>query len=311
MNTLNLQLVNNPLQIAHAYYAALRKEVTEGNPWLTADEQRQLQSHYDVMMDAVHNPPELAATIYSSRRAPAVRAIREGDNPIVFDAGCGYGSESFLFAALGAKVLAVDRSTEQIAIARKRQQYYENLFARPLAITFVNADLNRYTPQYTNLSLTWLASVLAAIPDQDGLLTRIHCATRDGGQIMITDMNLLNPLFLINEWRRRQRNLSASPEFARHANFAAMLRRKERTGARYFERADGTLVDDVQFFTTGTLSRLLRKVGFVPLRPAYSGWLPPRLYRPGFATVETAMNRVPVLRSLAYFYLVTGQKLPQ
>lgn len=311
INARTLPKAKDPYQLAYRYYFALRKEVTEGNPLLTLDEQHRLQSHYAVMMDAVHNPPELAATIYANRRAHPARAIVDDSNPVVFDAGCGYGSESYLFAALGAEVLAVDLSAERIAIARKRQQYYENLFEQPLAITFVDADLNRYTPELSNLSLTWIASVLAAIPDQDNFLNRIHRATRDSGRIMITDMNLLNPLFLVNERRRRRRHQAASPEFARHADFWAMMRRKGRTGARYYRRTDGALVDDVQFFTGGTLSRLLRKVGFTPLRTDYSGWLPPKLYRPGLVALETALNRIPGLRSLAYFYLVTGQKQAQ
>jgi SAM-dependent methyltransferase len=299
--------------MTQAFYRLLTEEVRHGNPYLTDSEQGRVQSHYPVMMQPQRYPPELAATIYASRRSYPVQAILETANPVVFDAGCGYGSESFLFAVLGAKVLAVDLSAEQIAIAQKRQRYYEELFDKALDISFLVAKLDEYIPQIGDLSLTWLASVLAALPDQDSFLKRVYEATRPSGKVMITGMNLWNPLFLWGEWRRRRRALLVSPEFARHADtsflsryFWSMVRRKGRIGARYFPRHDSGLFDDVQFFTPNTLSALLREVGFRTLPSAFSGYAPPILFRAASARLEGALSRVPMLNRLGYFYLVTG-----
>jgi SAM-dependent methyltransferase len=174
------------------FYVLLRQEVTGTNPYLNHDEQLQLQSHYERMLNPQRYPPGLAATIYSNRRRHGVQFISETENPIVFDAGCGYGSESFLFAYLGAKVVAVDVSADQMRIAMKRQRYYEELFGKPLDINFVAADLEEYTPEMTNLSLTWSASVLAAVRNQNKFLEKIYKATRPKGQIMITDQSRPN-----------------------------------------------------------------------------------------------------------------------
>ncbi len=239
---------------------------------------------------------------------PYANSILDVPRSIVFDAGCGYGSESFLFAKLGATVLSVDRSFEQIAIARKRLRYYEELFEQKLDIHFVTADLNEYIPEMAELSLTWLASVLAAIRDQEAFLARVYQATRPEGRVILTDMNLWNPLFLVKEWGRRRRNQMDSPEFARSADFLAMVRRKGRKGARFFPSAHGAMIDDVQFFTPVTLSQLLRTVGFCQVTSTYSGFLPPPLFSPIGLMLERSLDKVPILRGMGYFYLVSGQK---
>jgi SAM-dependent methyltransferase len=301
--------MSTPEDITLKFYYVLRKEIIHGNPYLNGEEQKRLQSHYDVIMNPKKYPPALAATMYSHRRAPAVRTILEQQYPVVLDAGCGYGSESFLFAAVGARVLAVDISSAQIAIARKRKLFFEKkIFGQELDINFEVADLNRYVPPEQNLSLTWLASVLAALPDQDDFLRRIYAATREGGCVMVTDMNLLNPLFLFKEWWRRQRAKAASPEFSRQANFWKMVRRHGRAGARSFPLKDGSEFDDVQFFAPGTLVALLNKVGFQSSKPLFSGFLPPWFYRNLPTSMEISLTRELLLNNFAYFYLVASYK---
>ena len=125
---------------------------------------------------------------------------------------------------------------------------------------------------------------------------------------MILDYNLLNPLVLWEEWRRRRRALRHSPEFARQADFWRMVGRRGRRGARYFPRTDGGQFDDVQFFTPGTLTALLSRVGFEPLETAFSGFVPPLPFRGLSASLERKLCRVPGLRNLGRAYLVTGRK---
>lgn len=295
-------------QIASRFYAVLRTEVFEGNAYLGTNDQAMLRTHYPVMLSPARNPVELAATIYAQRRQYPVAAIQQTDQPIVFDAGCGYGSESFLFASLGAHVLAVDMDPEKIRIARLRQSYYEELFQKKLAIDFQVADLDNYIPPSRHLSLTWLASVLAAIPNQNRLLQNVFNATRPGGQVMISDMNLWNPLFLWSEWRRRENAKRINTAFARAANFGAMFARRGRVGARYFTSRDGTLFDDVQFFSPATLDRLLRQVGFHSTQFHFSGFVPPFLARLRLTRLESVFARLPLISQFGYFYLGIGIK---
>jgi SAM-dependent methyltransferase len=295
--------------VTSKFYKILRHEIIHGNPYLNEEEQGRLQSHYEVIMNPSKYPPALPATIYCKRRAPAVQAILKQQSPLVLDAGCGYGSESFLFAAVGARVLAVDISSAQIAIARKRKLYFEKIiFGQELDIIFEVADLNRYVPTDQNLSLTWLASVLAALPDQADFLRRIYAATREGGCVMVTDMNLLNPLFLFKEWRRRQRAKTASPEFSRHADFWNMVFRRGRAGARSFPLKNGGEFDDVQFFSPGTLVALLSNVGFESSKTSFSGFLPPWFNCKLLTSMEINLTRIPLLKLLSYFYLMASFK---
>ena len=289
------------------FYAALRQEVTaveaSSRPRVGATA-RPLPDH-----DAARPlSTDLVATIYVERRAPAVAAILQTEEPAVFDAGCGFGSESYLFAAAGARVLAVDRDPERIVIARRRQAYYEELIGRRLEITWAAGDLDSYDPPERRISLTWMASVLAAVDDQEALLRRLHAATRPGGRVMLTDMNLLNPLFTIQEWRRRRRGAESSVELARRANFHDMFFRRCRRGARYYPAEGGELFDDAQFFWWKTLARLFRRSGFEPGKPKYSGFVPPLPGGRGLHILETVLARLPLLRHCGYFYLMSGVK---
>jgi glycosyltransferase involved in cell wall biosynthesis/SAM-dependent methyltransferase len=292
------------------FHRILRREVTGGNPGLTAEEQALLREHYPVMMSPDRHPPGLVEEIYVGRRTHSTEFIASLPRGArVLDAGCGFGSESFLFASLGARVVAVDRSPEQVEVARKRLPWFRDALGRDLDVAFQVADLEEFEPQADSLDLTWLASVLAAIRDQERFLRRIHHATRPGGRVMVTDMNLANPLFLSGEWLRRRRGMRTSTAFAREADFAAMLCRRGRRGARYFPADNGGAeFDDVQFFTAGTLRRLLATTGFDPCAGSWQGYVPPEVYRFLPGGVERGLAMVPLLRTAGYFYLACGSK---
>lgn len=285
-------------RLAEEFYYVLRREVMTGNPYLSKEEQDSLQKFYPVMMKPERYPCECTAAIYSSRRAYPVEKILGSKNSVVFDAGCGYGSESFLFASLGARVLAIDGSVEQIAIARKRQRYFEEYFERSLDITFVRADLDDYVPGMDHFTVTWLSSVLAYVRDQEAVLARIYASTQQHGAVIITDMNLWNPIFLYSEWQRRRK---AHP-FENVAEFSKMFLRKGTVGARYDR------FEDHQYFTVTTLSSLIRKAGFSPFSTAYSGFAAPMVFGRYASRMESAFSRLPGVRAFGFFYLITGVK---
>ncbi len=227
------------------------------------------------------------------------------DGPVVLDAGCGYGTESFLFAWSGARVVSVDRVPAHVEVAAKRRPYFEDVLGRRLDIRFEVADLEAIQPDETPLTMTWLGSVLAAVGDQEDLLRRIHRATAPRGCVMVSDMNLWNPMFLLGEHRRRSRARRVYPAFDAECDFVAMLSRRGRKGARYFPGEAGDQFDDVQFFTPVTLSALLRRTGFKTLKPRYSGLVPPAFGRLA-APLERCVRHAPGVRRMAYFYLITG-----
>jgi SAM-dependent methyltransferase len=295
----------DPETIVHNFYRELRREIMEGNTFLSKAELALLKSHYATLIKYAHHDSAVSGYVYCARRIHPVRDILADASPFVLDAGCGYASESFLFAALGARVLAVDRP-QQIAIAKKRLKYYEKLFDRSLSVEFIDEDLNEYRPP-GGLTLTWLASVLAAIPDQDDLIKRIYFSTGSDGKIMITDMNIINPLFMLNEWRRRRRAMRKSPEFSKQADFWAMVARKNRMGARYYPCDNGGIMDDVQFFSANTLSTLLESIGFNS-RSLHIGYLPIEIAGRHMKFFDSLLMKIPLVSSMGYFYLVTGVK---
>ncbi len=309
--TVNIRIpsdLTEPETITRTFFTLVRTEVTDGNSYLSKEEQVRLQTHYPFMMDSNRYPPELLSTIYVCRRLHPVQTLLSSAEQVVLDAGCGYGSDSLLFAATGARVMAVDLSADQIDIAQKRKRYYEDTLERRLDITFEVSDLNEYTPEKMDVSLTWLSSVLAIVKNQDTFLTRIYKATRTGGKIMIVDYNLWNPHFLWTEWRRRRRAFARSPEFSRNANYWAMVTRKRRNGAFFYPQSGGGVFDDVQFFTPGTLGRVLEQVGFRVLPSNFSGFAPPGLFKGLSPYLERLFSSVPALKNLGRAYLMTGVK---
>ncbi len=298
---------NGAYHRALSFYRLLEKEVLRGNPCLADEEQDLLRGHYPHIVHSRY-PARFLAAIFSRRRARPLEVLSGWKKPLILDAGCGFGSDSFLFAGAGASVLAVDSSADKIHIARKRQRYYEELLGAPLDITFKSADLNGFVPEENrHFSLTWLASVLAVIRDQENFLKRIFEATRTQGRIMIVDFNLCHPPFLWKEWLRRRRAMQKSREFGRQADFWAMVRRKGRAGARFFPAEGGGFFDDVQFFTPGTLARLLRSVGFRPVPPIFTVCAPPSLFNLSLPA-ERLLSRLPGWNSLGRAYLITGFK---
>jgi SAM-dependent methyltransferase len=293
--------------ILHNFFLDLRREVLLGNPFLEKPEQAKLEEHHCHIKNAGIYSPELVWAIYQGRRKFPVNAVLESPGAIVLDAGCGCGSDTILFAALDAEVVAVNSSSEELTIAEKRARYYEKILNRDLNIRFVQADLNDYVPEGKDVSLTWLASILAVIEDQETFLKRIFHSTRPGGRVVVVDYNLQHPPFLWNEWHRRKRALTKSPEFARRADFWGMVRRKGREGARFFPANGDGLFDDVQFFTPGTLKSLLRQVGFQALPPRFTGCAPP-LFHKASVPLEHLFSRIPGWNALGRAYLITGIK---
>ena len=58
----------------------------------------------------------------------------------ILDLGCGYGTQALLFAALGAKVIALDGDRTALDVARQRKAMYESAIGRHFEITFVEAN---------------------------------------------------------------------------------------------------------------------------------------------------------------------------
>ena len=285
------------------FYRCLRTEVVEGNPALSKSENELLRAHYPIMMQECSYPMRLAQRIYAARRQHAVAAVRAAESPVVFDAGCGYGSESFLFAMLGARVIAVDLSPAQIAIAERRRAYYESL-NKPLAIEFIVADLDSYVPPESDLSLTWLASVLPSIKNKLEFLRRVGSATRRGGRVLITDLSMANPMFALSEHRRGH---FGDGRLSWVRPLLDRLQRQPHEACRYPigpDNPDGY----AQFLDSRRLAALLISSGFTVSVVDHAGFAPPQILGSFSAGAEAWIGQLPWITRFGLFYTVGADK---
>ncbi|MCG3189240.1 MAG: hypothetical protein LKCHEGNO_01531 [Burkholderiaceae bacterium] len=61
--------------------------------------------------------------------------------PRILDLGCGTGTQSLLFALLGAKVVGVDMDERALSVLSKRKALYEQTSGRRLCLTLLSGDV--------------------------------------------------------------------------------------------------------------------------------------------------------------------------
>lgn len=72
---------------------------------------------------------------YARTVAEAIRFLFQGrERPVILDLGCGMGTQSLLFALLGARVVGLDLDQTALAVLNKRQALYERLSGRALSV---------------------------------------------------------------------------------------------------------------------------------------------------------------------------------
>jgi SAM-dependent methyltransferase len=103
----------------------------------------------------------------------------------IVDLGAGTGVGTFALAGrfVHAKVVAIDASDEMLE--RVREKALDLGLAE--RIKGVQADLDTDWPETGPVDLTWASMFMHHLTDVDGVLKRIHAATRDGGLIVIAE----------------------------------------------------------------------------------------------------------------------------
>ena len=103
----------------------------------------------------------------------------------IVDLGAGTGVGTFALAGrfVHAEVIAVDASDEMLERVREKASDL-GLAER---IKAVQADLDTDWPETGPVDLTWASMFMHHLTDVDGVLKRIHAATRDGGLIVIAE----------------------------------------------------------------------------------------------------------------------------
>ncbi len=125
-------------------------------------------------------------------------------NPKILDLGCGIGTQSILFAILGAEVISVDLDHLALDILRKRKELYQRICKRELNISIYEGnafeiDYNAFFP------LDGVFSMFAfnMMQPSNELLNKIIPILQPGGRFVIFDGNCSSWIPKIMPSRRR------------------------------------------------------------------------------------------------------------
>lgn len=125
--------------------------------------------------------------------------FKDNAEPCILDLGCGSGTQSILFALLGAKVVSVDIDSKALELFELRKKLYEKVSGKELNITIVCN--NTFEFKYENFGLyNGVYSLFAFNMMQPSakLLDNICPYIENGGVFIIQDGNknaIINRLF--------------------------------------------------------------------------------------------------------------------
>ncbi|HET7224822.1 MAG TPA: class I SAM-dependent methyltransferase [Candidatus Eisenbacteria bacterium] len=127
---------------------------------------------------------------WAARWIAAARA-RTGRAPRVLDAGCGYGTFSLLFAAVGAEVTGADLRPDRLAVADCRREFHAASTGTTLSVVFERRDLARDWQE--RFDVVWVHNALSHIDPLEPFLDRVGRQLTPGGVLVVGDINGANP----------------------------------------------------------------------------------------------------------------------
>ena len=213
---------------------------------------------------------------------------QEKDRPLrILDAGSGQGTQSILFSLLGDEVVGIDLREDRHSIAIRRHAFYEQELDRPLKVTFSLASIFSFE-QPESFDIIWISNAISHIHPLDKLLRLCQQLLKPGGELVIVDLNGLNPVNQFKLFRERGFNL-------------------------YETVKDPTSGEEVTYAVERILTlpgqcQLLRRYGFnIVHRECFIGYhsrAGERLYE----TIIKPINRSPLSAVLGRRYVVVGRK---
>ena len=108
--------------------------------------------------------------------------------PVVLDAGSGLGTQSRLFALLGADVHGVDLRQDRVVIAQKRAQYWGEQFGCDLSVKFSCESLFGL-PKDGRYDFIWICQAISHIDPAEDFLDLTYELVKPGGQVIVFDPN--------------------------------------------------------------------------------------------------------------------------
>lgn len=163
-----------------------------------------IQSYYKNLFHEGDRLLSVGVLGYADNLLTMVDEISKLPRPVrILDAGCGYGTESLLFSILGCEVTGIDLVPERIDIARRRVKFYQERFDFPLPVRFIPSNIFRFLDKSDTFDIIWVMQAISHIYPAQRFLRAAHRRLKDGGKLIITDPNLLNPISLLRAIRIR------------------------------------------------------------------------------------------------------------
>jgi SAM-dependent methyltransferase len=238
---------------------------------------------------------------YSARLRPAVQAVLSGPPGLrILDAGSGFGTESLLFAWLGARVTSVELIRERHEIARGRPEVFRGAGDPPLRVDFVHANILRFLQTAPAFDLIWAMEAISHIYPPERFLALARGRLAPGGVLAVSDPNRANPV----AWLR-----------------AALIRGSIRhvPHRKYSDPEMGTPVDFGQEMITSVrgMTRWLAQAGYALDTVSVGGffgssvlpmaWRLRRIPVGFFLGFERIIGRTPILRRLGSNYTILAR----
>jgi SAM-dependent methyltransferase len=198
-------------------------------------------------------------------------------------------------------VWGVELVSERAEFARSRVDYYQKAAGRPLDIRFINAHIFRFLETAPSFDIIWAMEAISHIFPPEKFFRLCHDRLADGGKLIISDPNPLNPVALLRSIRIR-----GSVRHRPHRKFADP------------ETGEPTDYGQEQIVTLTRLRRALRTAGFETEAADITGFMGssflPESIRTSPAASErlvrfqNTMKHVPGLRAFGSVYTIVAVK---
>jgi len=265
-----------------------------------------LKAYYRNLFKEGDKTVPAAAFGYSRRFAGLIKELEvkqeKGQTAItIMDAGCGYGSESLLFALLGHDAVGVELVRERAELARSRIPFFQSRCAFPLKIRFENANILEFLERSSPLDAIWSMEAVSHIYPPEAFLNLAYQRLKTDGLLIVSDPNKKNP------WA-----------FVRSVRIRGGLRHAPHQ--RFRDPEKGAPVDYGQenIFTAPGFKRELEKAGFRVKSLCYSGFmgtsffpenaLRKKLFSRFLISVEKSARKIPFVKSLGSIYTAIAVK---
>lgn len=265
-------------------------------------ERVRLRSYYASMLGHDGRLLPLAAQAYARRLWPLFEILADSSAPLtVLDAGCGNGTEAYLMALLGHRVVGVELVADRAEVARSRRTFFESCSGVDIAVSFETANVFHYLQSARRFDVIWSMESISHIYPPERFLQLAHEALVPGGRLIISDPNRRNPVAL---WRsiklrgslkHRPHTRFSDPETGEPVEYGQEMITSPRAMARAVRRAGLEVVSVVMGGFMGTT--------LLPRKLLDTAWARRLALR-----AASVAPRLPLVRDLGSLYTLVAVK---